>query len=241
MTTAVVLLAALAAGLAVPWRPALDARALAGAAAPVATDPAVGWLKSQRPLWSLMAAVGAWVFVGGPAGPPVAAVAAVVAWVTITRAESPVVRRRRERRERELPDVVGLLATTLRSGCSVSGALEVVCAAHPGPAADLLAAVPGRLALGMDPPAAWAPVESIPELAGLARTMVRAQATGSSVATAVARLAHELDERAAAAVEQRARGVGVRAAVPLGLCFLPSFLVLGVVPVAASLLATLRW
>jgi hypothetical protein len=40
-------------------------------------------------------------------------------------------------------------------------------------------------------------------------------------------------------VEERARGVGVRAAVPLGLCLLPSFVLLGVVPLVVSLLQSL--
>ena len=47
------------------------------------------------------------------------------------------------------------------------------------------------------------------------------------------------EEQARAEVEDRARRVGVRAAVPLGLCLLPSFVVLGIVPLAAALLADL--
>ena len=35
--------------------------------------------------------------------------------------------------------------------------------------------------------------------------------------------------------QDRARAVGVRAAVPLGVCLLPSFLLLGIVPLAVSL------
>lgn len=231
--------AALLAWLVLPWTPSADAKARPVQRGQAPDD--AGRLKRYRPVWAVLAGLGSVAFVGGPAGLPLGVAAAVATWAVVTRAEPPAVRRRREQRERELPDVVGLLAATLRSGSSVSGALDVVCAAHPGPAADLLAAVPGRLALGLDPPLAWAPVEAVPELAGLARTMVRAQTSGSSVATAVARLAVELDQRAVAGVEQRARSVGVRAAMPLGLCFLPSFLFLGVVPVAASLMVTLRW
>ncbi|WP_278257626.1 hypothetical protein [Nocardioides convexus] len=48
-----------------------------------------------------------------------------------------------------------------------------------------------------------------------------------------------LARHARAEVEDRARAVGVRAAVPLGLCLLPSFLVLGIVPLAVSLAATI--
>jgi hypothetical protein len=52
----------------------------------------------------------------------------------------------------------------------------------------------------------------------------------------VIRLADELDRRARLGVEERARAVGVKAAVPLGLCLLPSFLLIGVVPLVAALL-----
>ena len=53
------------------------------------------------------------------------------------------------------------------------------------------------------------------------------------------RLAEELAQRGRAEVEDRARSVGVRAAVPLGLCLLPSFLLLGIVPLAVSLASTI--
>jgi pilus assembly protein TadC len=55
----------------------------------------------------------------------------------------------------------------------------------------------------------------------------------------VPRLADELDRRARLQVEERARAVGVKAAVPLGLCLLPSFLLIGVVPLVAALLRSL--
>jgi hypothetical protein len=41
-------------------------------------------------------------------------------------------------------------------------------------------------------------------------------------------------------VEDKARRVGVLAAVPLGLCLLPAFLLIGIVPVVAGLLTALQ-
>ncbi|MCW2792983.1 MAG: type secretion system protein, partial [Nocardioides sp.] len=40
-------------------------------------------------------------------------------------------------------------------------------------------------------------------------------------------------------VEDRARAVGVKAALPLGLCLLPAFVLIGIVPLVAGLLTTL--
>jgi hypothetical protein len=67
------------------------------------------------------------------------------------------------------------------------------------------------------------------------RALVRASDGGAPVAAAVARLA--ADARAAARERDRraARQAGVRAVLPLGLCFLPAFVLLGVVPVVVGL------
>jgi pilus assembly protein TadC len=59
------------------------------------------------------------------------------------------------------------------------------------------------------------------------------------VTRAVERLADELARSARAEVEDRARAVGVKAALPLGLCLLPAFLLLGIAPLVAGLLGAL--
>jgi pilus assembly protein TadC len=131
------------------------------------------------------------------------------------------------------------LATALESGCDVTDALGVVCDALPGPAARLVAGVPMRLGLGVPPEVAWRPLLDEPELAPLARAMVRSHRSGSSVTQEVARLADELERRAHVRMEERARAVGVKAAVPLGLCLLPAFLLIGVVPLVVGLARSL--
>jgi pilus assembly protein TadC len=57
----------------------------------------------------------------------------------------------------------------------------------------------------------------------------------------VARLADELAAEARMAIEDQARSVGIKAAVPLGLCLLPAFLLVGIVPVVAAAITALRW
>jgi hypothetical protein len=115
-----------------------------------------------------------------------------------------------------------------------------VVAALPGPATARLAEVLPRLRLGADPVEVWATVTGEPALAALGRTMGRAQVTGAAVVPALERLADELARSARADAEDRARAVGVRAAVPLGLCLLPAFVLLGIVPVVGSLLGSLQ-
>jgi hypothetical protein len=70
--------------------------------------------------------------------------------------------------------------------------------------------------------------------------MVRAQRSGASVTHEVSRLADDLERRAHQHVEERARAVGVRAALPLCGCLLPAFLLVGVVPLVVGLLSSLR-
>lgn len=76
-------------------------------------------------------------------------------------------------------------------------------------------------------------------LAPAARALSRAADGGAPVAAAVARLAAEARLDARARGEQAARRVGVVAVAPLGLCFLPAFVLLGVVPVVVGLAAPL--
>jgi pilus assembly protein TadC len=91
----------------------------------------------------------------------------------------------------------------------------------------------------MDPVQVWASLDGDPALAPLGRTMGRAQATGAPVVPAIERLADDLARRAREDVEERARAVGVKAALPLGLCLLPAFLLVGIVPLVAGLLTGL--
>lgn len=205
-------------------------------AAPVPDDR--GLIARWRWLWAGLAAVGAWSFVQGPAAPVAAVLAAAGVLVAAARAEPPGVRRRREDRQRELPSLVELYAAALNAGAAPGPALALVCAALPGPAADDLLQVHARLQLGASAAVVWDDLAAHPELGPLGRTMARAQGSGASVVTAVRALSDDLGERSRSAVEDRARAVGVRAALPLGLCLLPAFLLTGIVPLVAGALGS---
>lgn len=221
--------AALAVLLAVAPRPRLPA--------PAATAPRVaGRPRPRRLLLSVLAGVGAGLFLGGTWAFPSGVAVMLIAWWWLGTVEPADVRRARERAVHDLPALVGLLAAGLRSGAAPSTAVRLACQALPGPAADRLDGVAHRLALGADPVGVWRQLEGDDALASLGRGMARAHETGASVVETVDRLATELDDELQAAAEARARSVGVKAALPLGLCLLPSFLLLGIVPLAAGLL-----
>jgi Flp pilus assembly protein TadB len=86
----------------------------------------------------------------------------------------------------------------------------------------------------MAPGPVWRDLAAHPQLGPLGRAVGRAHETGAAMGDAVHRLAVELREREQAEVEARARSIEVRAAAPLGLCLLPAFMVLGVVPMVAA-------
>lgn len=202
-------------------------------------DP--GWLHRRRWLWSLLAGAAGWVFVGGQVGPVAGLTAGLVTWWGIARAEPAPVRREREQLARDLPHLVALLAAALSAGAAPADAVDAVSRALAGPGAVRLGRVSARLALGADPAQVWSDLGRDPELGPLGRTMARAHTTGGSVVTPVQQLADELADRARAEVEDRARSVGVKAALPLGLCLLPAFVLIGIVPLVVGLLSRITW
>lgn len=157
----------------------------------------------------------------------------------LARLEPAQQRRRGRRLQHDLPLLLDLLAACLAGGASLPAAAQAVAAAVGGPAGERLAAVAAALQVGTPPASAWpllagGDVERDP-LAPAARALARAAEGGAPVAAAVARMAADARLRARAEGEQRARRAGVIAVAPLGLCFLPAFVLLGVVPVVAGL------
>jgi Flp pilus assembly protein TadB len=227
--------AGLAVALCVPVRPHIPS-----ASAPPSASPTAGWMVRGRLAWAALGAVAAAAFLGGSVGLLMAPVVGVATWIVIGRAEPPAVRREREAARRDLPHLVGLLGDALHAGRSPVDAVSAVVEALPGPASDRLGSVLPRLRLGSDPGDVWGSLASDDGLAPLGRTLARAHVTGASVVAAIDRLSDELARDSRAEVEDRARGVGVKAALPLGLCLLPAFVLLGIVPVVAGLLAALH-
>ncbi len=201
--------------------------------------PASRRLLSLRPVAALGAGLAVWGLIGGPMGPMTGAIGAVVAWRVLAQAEPAAVRREREAVARELPHLVDLFGSTLRAGVEPLAGLAAVCQALPGPAATRLSPVLEQSRWGAAPHQAWDTVAQDPALALLARAMIRSESSGASVVDVVERLADELEGEALASAEDAARRVGVAAAVPLGVCLLPAFLLIGVVPTVASLLSSI--
>jgi pilus assembly protein TadC len=83
--------------------------------------------------------------------------------------------------------------------------------------------------------AAWVPALAEPCTADLARGARRTARSGAALAAVAEGLAAAVRSSADDLAEARAQRAAVAVAGPLGLCFLPAFLCIGVVPVVIGL------
>jgi hypothetical protein len=129
----------------------------------------------------------------------------------------------------------GLLAACLRGGLPVPVAVRLIVPEMPAPARDALRRTAELLALGADAEQAWQPALACPATAELARGARRTARSGAALAAVAEALAVEVRGEAGDLAEARAQRAGVAVTGPLGLCFLPAFLCLGVIPVVIGL------
>ncbi|MBR8741999.1 type II secretion system F family protein [Nocardiopsis sp. MG754419] len=138
----------------------------------------------------------------------------------------------------DLPVLIGLIASGIRSGATPPACLVAVSDAARGPLGTELAAVAERLRLGAEPTAAWRR-SALPEpLVAVGRDLARAADTGAPVADLLDRHVSDLRRSLRARATARVERLGVLVVAPLGLCFLPAFVLIGLVPMAAELLGS---
>ncbi|MEU6880171.1 type II secretion system F family protein [Streptomyces sp. NPDC046712] len=189
------------------------------------------WLRS----WAapLAVAVVGWALIGGTAGLPVGIAAG---WG---------VRRFRARRAptegddgavaRQLPLAADLLAACASAGAGPGEAAEAVGRSLGGPVGERLTRTAAELRLGGEPADVWRRFGEIPGAEGLARCLERAGSSGAPAAAAVSKHAADLRADRARKAAARAQRAQVLITAPVGLCFLPAFLAVGVAPVVIGL------
>jgi len=206
-------------------------------ASPPAPGPPPDAGRERLRRWVLAAALGGAgaLVVGGAAG-AVAGGVLTVGVERVLRARAPDAEAgTRALLVRDLPAACDLLGVCLAAGLPVEGALEAVGGAVGGPLGGHLRSVAALSRLGADPRRAWA--EAPPELAGLGRVLVRAGESGATVAGSLRTLAAESRATARAATQAAVQRAGVWVLAPLGACFLPAFVCLGVAPLVLGIAA----
>lgn len=133
-----------------------------------------------------------------------------------------------------------VLSVCLRSGMPVATAALVVSSSAPSELSRILNRAGEMLALGAPASAAWADAGSADDLGceqrqALTRLARRSADSGAVMAEGIASLAMQCRRDAVDAAVATAERAGVLIGAPLGLCFLPSFVCLGIVPVVMGL------
>lgn len=186
---------------------------------------------------ALAAAIALWTSPLGWGAVGLAGVAAGVTFLVLGRVAPAGRARRTAELVAALPQACDLLAVAVAAGLPLRLSVEVVALAVGGPAGQALEGVAARVRLGMPEPEAWAELEQEPALLVVAREVSRTVSSGLGLSQLLRDLAVESRRTAAAAAVVRARQVGVRSVLPLMVCFLPSFVLLGVVPVVGGIVA----
>lgn len=207
-----------------------------------------GWL-AARPdapalrtrIWSAaLVGLAGWLVLGsGAVGLLLGVALAGVTVVVLGRLEPARTRRRRLQLVAELPEVLELLAAALEAGAPLRSAVQQVARCAPEAARFGLEQVSARVGIGFSDSEAWAPLADDPQWAPVAQDLARSADTGAGAARALRRHAEDARARRRDAMVERARAVGVRSVLPLMACFLPAFLLVGVVPIVAGLVAQL--
>lgn len=161
----------------------------------------------------------------------------------IARAEPATVGRTRRELLADLPLAVELVAAAMAVGAEPATALGLVGGALSGELGDRFVVTARALRLGAEPLTAWEPAleRGGEPLQPLAEAFAAARTDGSALADRLARVGVEARDVAAATVLAAAERAGVRAVAPLGLCFLPAFVAVGIVPVVAASLGHVHW
>lgn len=201
-------------------------------------------LEHPSPVWparlaSALAGLGIWALLGGTLGLAGGVAAALLGPAALGRLETGARRRHRRALVAGAPLVADLLAASLAAGVPVERSVPVIARAVGSPVGDALALVSAHIRLGEPADVAWSRVADTPGLAAIATTVARATRSGAPLAGMLVATAEDLRAQAAAAALAEVRATSVRAVLPLGLCLLPAFALLGIVPVVAGLIPVL--
>ncbi|MFH8975232.1 type II secretion system F family protein [Streptomyces sp. NPDC017890] len=196
-------------------------------------------LDAVRRWLPLVATVGAgWALVEGVAGVVVGLAGAAGLWRWRSRRSASGAQAAESAAAdaaRQLPLAADLLAACIAAGAGPVAAARAVGDALGGPVGDALGHGAAEVRLGGEPGGAWRGLAAVPGAGPLARLLERAGVSGLPAAGPVARLAAQARADWARATTARARRAAVMVTAPVGLCFLPAFIAVGVLPVVIGL------
>lgn len=173
----------------------------------------------------------------GPIGLVVGAALAPLVHRQVAALESGRSARRRAALLRQAPLALDLVAAVLAAGRSPLDAVRIVAAHSPAPLGEELATLERRVRLSADTGAAWRTLDG-DVLEPVGRAFARAEISGAAIVPLVSDTAEDLRRRAWAKRRETVGRVGVRTTVPMGLCLLPAFVLVGVAPTVIAVLGS---
>lgn len=130
---------------------------------------------------------------------------------------------------------IELFVACLRAGLSIQQATNALSLVAGDETSRYWTHVSSLLALGVEPDRAWQQMHQVPGFSDLARLVTLSEDSGAAIASGCQRLVDTLRSDATSQAVAKAERAGVFISLPLALCFLPAFIVLGLVPVVISL------
>jgi hypothetical protein len=138
-----------------------------------------------------------------------------------------------------LPLCADLMAACLAAGAGPAEAAGAVGRCLGGALGEALIRVRAELRLGADPAECWDRFAKLPGAREMGRCLARSSTRGTAPVAEMVRLAADHRAAQSRAALARARRAAVLATAPLGVCFLPAFLLVGVAPVVIGLAGAL--
>jgi tight adherence protein C len=151
-------------------------------------------------------------------------------------------RRRTERIELELPELIDLLVVTLEAGIGFNSALQRSAERMRGPLADeiQLTLREHHLGLGMDQALANLLERcDVPSIRAFVRSIVQSEALGVSIGQVMRDLAGDMRKRRRQIIEEKAQKAPIKMLFPLAFMILPALLLIVLFPGLYSLMETL--
>lgn len=131
---------------------------------------------------------------------------------------------------------VDLFAACIQAGLSSAHAAQAVARIADDETWRTVALL---LAIGVPAARAWAPAEHIAGLSELATLAKISERSGAAMTTGCSRVAENIRAQVSDQATATAERAGVVIAMPLTVCFLPAFFILGLAPTVISLALTL--
>lgn len=147
--------------------------------------------------------------------------------------------RKKPRGRREEVDVavlLDLLAAALAVGSPIPQALSAVGGAVSGQRGDALRRISAQLALGADWEQAWNTASPGSSLQMVKSSLAPAWMSGAPVAPILEHAKKRVRAQRSARDREAAKKLSVRLIIPVAVCYLPAFVVLGLIPVLLALI-----